>query len=88
MMKEPVPEWAQQLMSQLSELEMLIFDVPHLREKTISNGNELHKINKTISAIKSNTMLVPQVLEVTIANYTIYDKLSKRVEKLENPDTD
>ena len=84
MMTEQIPQWAQQLISQLNELEIFIFDVPQLRDKTITNSHELEKICKTASAIKENTRLVPQILELLIANYSNCDELSKRVDELEN----
>jgi len=87
MMTEPIPQWAQQLILQLNELEIFIFDVPQLRDKTITNSNELEKICKTASAIKENTRLVPQILELLIANYSNYDELSKKIDKLESSKT-
>jgi len=86
-MTEPIPQWAQQLILQLNELEIFIFDVPQLRDKTITNSNELEKICKTASAIKENTRLVPQILELLIANYSNYDELSKKIDKLESSKT-
>jgi len=83
-MAEPVPQWAQELVSHINELEQFLFDVPILRDKTITNYNEIENIHKTISVIKQNTRLVPQILELAIANYTACEKLSKKVHELEN----
>jgi hypothetical protein len=87
MMAEPIPQWAKQLTSQINELETFLFDVPFLRDKTITNGKELEKICKTISTIKENTKLIPQILELVIANYTNYDDLCKKIDRLENSKT-
>ncbi len=87
MMTETVPQWAQQLQTHFTELEQFLFDVPQLRDKTITNFNELEKISKTISIIKENTKLVPRILEVVIANYAYCDRLSKRIDELENSKT-
>ena len=88
MMTELIPQWAQQLISHINELEILLFDVPYLRDNTVTNYHELEKICKTVSAIKENTRLVPQILELLIANYTNYDELSKKIDKLGNTKTD
>ncbi len=84
MMREPVPEWAQQLLTHFSELELLLFDIPILRDKTITNYNEIENIHRTISIIKENTKLVPRILEIAIENYVKCDELSDKVKILEN----
>jgi len=43
MLAEPVPQWAQELVSHVNELEQLLFDVPILRDNTIINCKELEK---------------------------------------------
>ena len=84
MMAEPVPQWAQTIITHLTELERLIFDVPVLRDNTITNCKELENIHKTICTIQKNTRLVPQILELLIENCTNFDDLSKKIIKLEN----
>ena len=84
MMAEPVPQWAQTIITHLTQLERLLFDVPELRDNTIINCKELENIHKTISIIKKNTRLVPQILELLIENSTIFYELSKKIVKLEN----
>jgi len=84
MMSEPIPQWAQELVSHFNELEQLLFDIPILRDKTITNYNEIENIHKTISIIKENTKHVPRILELAMENYTKCDELTNKVNALEN----
>ena len=83
MMSEPVPEWVQQITTHLGQLEQLLFDIPILREKTITNHNEIENICQKISAIKEHTRGVPQILELAIENYTKCEELSEKINTLE-----
>ena len=83
-MAEPIPEWAQQLLTNFNELEQLLFDVPILRDKTITNSNELEQIHKTVFTIKENTQPVAQILALAMDNFTKCEELSNKVKKLEN----
>ena len=83
-MQEPIPQWAQQLLTNFNELEQLLFDVPILRDKTITNYNEFKKSHKIIHVIQKNTNIIPQILEIVIENYRKYDELLHKVDKLVN----
>jgi hypothetical protein len=86
-MKEPIPEWAQQLQLQFTELEQLLFDVPILRDKTKANSDDFQKIHKIIYGIKQNTNAVPQILQLAMANFTKCEELSNRIAELEKTKT-
>ncbi len=83
-MAQPIPEWAQQLLTNFNELEQLLFDVPQLRDKIVTNCNDLGTIHRTIYAIKENTSVVPRILELAMENYTKCDELSEKIKVLES----